>query len=144
MCACFCGQRSAIGLKYRRLFRASPGPPLTLRAFAAFAGPQDLLTRCARRFSLGCAHYGRDRYQYEAARLQRLGDVVAVGIVRDAIDRAVTLFPVLADRQQQRAGSLSGGEQQMLGLARALAVMPRLIIADEMSLGLAPASIAVV
>jgi branched-chain amino acid transport system ATP-binding protein len=45
---------------------------------------------------------------------------------------------VLAERQQQRAGSLSGGEQQMLGLARALAVQPRLIIADEMSLGLAP------
>jgi len=55
-----------------------------------------------------------------------------------AIERAMELFPALADRQQQRAGSLSGGEQQMLGLARALAVRPRLIIADEMSLGLAP------
>jgi branched-chain amino acid transport system ATP-binding protein len=57
---------------------------------------------------------------------------------RDAIERAGTMFPVLADRRHQRAGSLSGGEQQMLGLARALAVEPRLIIADEMSLGLAP------
>jgi branched-chain amino acid transport system ATP-binding protein len=57
---------------------------------------------------------------------------------RDAIEHAVELFPVLADRSHQRAGSLSGGEQQMLGLARALAVQPRLIIADEMSLGLAP------
>jgi ABC-type branched-subunit amino acid transport system ATPase component len=56
----------------------------------------------------------------------------------EAIERAVSLFPVLDDRRQQRAGSLSGGEQQMLGLARALAVKPRLIIADEMSLGLAP------
>jgi len=56
----------------------------------------------------------------------------------DAIDRAMTLFPVLAARRHQRAGSLSGGEQQMLGLARALAVRPRVIIADEMSLGLAP------
>jgi branched-chain amino acid transport system ATP-binding protein len=55
-----------------------------------------------------------------------------------AINRAIDLFPVLGDRRTQRAGSLSGGEQQMLALARALAVPPKLIIADEMSLGLAP------
>jgi branched-chain amino acid transport system ATP-binding protein len=47
-------------------------------------------------------------------------------------------FPRLADRRSQKAGTLSGGEQQMLALARALAVPPKVIIADEMSLGLAP------
>jgi branched-chain amino acid transport system ATP-binding protein len=56
----------------------------------------------------------------------------------DAIDRAVRLFPVLADRHQQLAGSLSGGEQQMLSLARSFVVRPKLLIADELSLGLAP------
>jgi branched-chain amino acid transport system ATP-binding protein len=56
----------------------------------------------------------------------------------EAIDRAVDRFPVLGSRRTQRAGSLSGGEQQMLALARALAVSPKLIVADEMSLGLAP------
>ena len=55
-----------------------------------------------------------------------------------AIDHAYEMFPVLAERRGQRAGTLSGGEQQMLALARALAVPPKLIIADEMSLGLAP------
>jgi len=55
-----------------------------------------------------------------------------------AIDRAIERFPVLGQRRAQRAGSLSGGEQQMLALARALAVSPKLVIADEMSLGLAP------
>jgi branched-chain amino acid transport system ATP-binding protein len=54
------------------------------------------------------------------------------------IDRAIARFPVLGNRRSQRAGSLSGGEQQMLALARALAVSPKLVIADEMSLGLAP------
>ncbi len=55
-----------------------------------------------------------------------------------AIDRVIAMFPLLGDRRSQRAGSLSGGEQQMLALARAVAVEPKLIIADEMSLGLAP------
>jgi branched-chain amino acid transport system ATP-binding protein len=57
---------------------------------------------------------------------------------KSAIDHAYEMFPVLADRRTQRAGTLSGGEQQMLALGRALAITPKLIIADEMSLGLAP------
>jgi branched-chain amino acid transport system ATP-binding protein len=56
----------------------------------------------------------------------------------DSINRAIERFPVLGKRPSQRAGSLSGGEQQMLALARAFAVSPKLIIADELSLGLAP------
>jgi len=55
-----------------------------------------------------------------------------------ALERAIELFPVLAERRRQQAGTLSGGEQQMLSLARVLAAPPQLLIADEMSLGLAP------
>jgi branched-chain amino acid transport system ATP-binding protein len=55
-----------------------------------------------------------------------------------ALDRAFDAFPILAERRRQPAGTLSGGEQQMLSLARVLAAPPRLLIADEMSLGLAP------
>lgn len=54
------------------------------------------------------------------------------------VGNALEMFPILAERRQQRAGTLSGGEQQMLALARVLAQPPKLVIADEPSLGLAP------
>jgi len=55
-----------------------------------------------------------------------------------ALDRAYELFPRLGERRRQEAGSLSGGEQRMLTLARVLVLEPKLLIADELSLGLAP------
>jgi branched-chain amino acid transport system ATP-binding protein len=56
----------------------------------------------------------------------------------EAIERSVDFFPILGDRSNQLAGSLSGGEQQMLSLARIVSEGVRLVIADELSLGLAP------
>lgn len=60
------------------------------------------------------------------------------GIAED-LDRVYSLFPRVAERRGQRAGTLSGGEQQMVALGRALMSRPRLIIMDEPSMGLAPA-----
>lgn len=65
----------------------------------------------------------------------------AAAVKRD-LDRMLTLFPRLAERRSQSAGTLSGGEQQMLALGRALMSKPRLLVLDEPSMGLAPLMVA--
>jgi branched-chain amino acid transport system ATP-binding protein len=65
-------------------------------------------------------------------------EVVGRSGCRASLDAAYELFPRLSDRRRQLAGSLSGGEQRMLALARVLVHPPRLLVVDELSLGLAP------
>jgi branched-chain amino acid transport system ATP-binding protein len=93
--------------------------------------------------SLGLAHSPEGRHIFPRMTIEdnlRLGAYLRKdqdGITKD-VQRAYDLFPILGERRKQAAGTLSGGEQQMLAMGRALMCQPKLLMLDEPSMGLSP------
>jgi branched-chain amino acid transport system ATP-binding protein len=107
------------------------------------AGTVEVLGRCVRAGKphaiarRGLAHVPEDRALFSNLTV-RQNLTLARGSERGIVDRVLSLFPELTPHLGRRAGTLSGGEQQMLALGRALACRPKVLLVDELSLGLAP------
>ncbi|MFF4379070.1 ABC transporter ATP-binding protein [Kitasatospora sp. NPDC001547] len=129
------------------------GKTTTLRTLSGLLKPtagritfdgQDLSTVPAHKIvALGLAHSPEGRHIFPRMTIEEnllLGAFLrtdAAGIAAD-VERAYGLFPILGERRRQAAGTLSGGEQQMLAMGRALMSQPKLLMLDEPSMGLSP------
>ncbi|MFF7989775.1 ABC transporter ATP-binding protein [Kitasatospora xanthocidica] len=129
------------------------GKTTTLRTLSGLLKPasgritfdgQDLSTVPAHKIvALGLAHSPEGRHIFPRMTIEEnllLGAFLrtdTAGIATD-VERAYSLFPILGERRKQAAGTLSGGEQQMLAMGRALMSQPKLLMLDEPSMGLSP------
>jgi branched-chain amino acid transport system ATP-binding protein len=122
------------------LLKALVGLEAIAAGTATFAGTSLAKLPLHRRAGIGLGYLPEGRGVFPNMTVE---ENIAVGVRKDgdrarAFESAYALFPVLGKRQRQIAGSMSGGEQQMLSLSRALASDPKLLLLDELSLGLAP------
>jgi len=126
------------------LFKAISGVVPPVSGKVTFRGEDLLGLPPSRRAHLGIAHVPEGRQVFKTLTVREnleMGAFPKAG--REAwnhtLERIHTLFPILAERAGQLAGTLSGGEQQMVAIGRGLASAPRLLMLDEPSMGLAPA-----
>jgi branched-chain amino acid transport system ATP-binding protein len=126
------------------LFKTISGTVAPMAGTITFGGVDLLAVPAHRRPHLGIAHVPEGRQVFPSLTVMEnleMGAYTEAGRTAwaETLERILDWFPVLAERREQPAGTLSGGEQQMVAIGRGLASAPKLLMLDEPSMGLAPA-----